>query len=79
MASICPGSQAKSKKVPQTGQQQLKRTESVPQYPPGDKWGGHKLLVWVTTGGSVKTHCSVSRRACGFTHKALHFVAQLWS
>lgn len=35
-------------------QPQLKRAESVPQHLPGDKWEGQRLLVWVTTGGSVK-------------------------
>lgn len=81
MASICPGSQAKSKEVPKAGQQQLKRAKSGLQHPLGVKWEGHRLPVWVTTSGSVKqceawgleNHCNVSKRARGFTHKGLHW------
>lgn len=72
MASMCPGSQAKSKKVPKAGQQQLERAESVPQYPPGDKWEGHRLLVWVTTGGSVKLGVWITIAMCPGEHVASH-------
>lgn len=44
MASICPGSQAKSKKVPTAGQQQLERAESVPQYP--QETNGKDIGCW---------------------------------
>lgn len=84
MENKSPGSQAKSQKYPKQVNSNLKALKVYLSIPPGDRREGHRLLVWVTTGGRLELGvwrtiaCVRAQRAWGFTHQGLRCMARLW-